>query len=226
MSLIAKCTNAYNLNTNSVDSVAANNGTDTSVTYSGTYATFNGSTSKCSIADSTSFTFSNSPFAIAVWFKKGANGTYMSMLGQSSASASLISSSVVIEFNSSNFLSVEIFSGSSGFYPITSTVAITDTNWHLIIVNRVGDTVSSYIDNVFSQSTILPTSAIINDSANNMVIGQYGEYTGRPWNGSIGGVWFFKGNSLTTTEMTQLYNNGVFFKYPFTTNNSNFLAFF
>lgn len=226
MSLNSKCTNAYNLNSNSVDSVAANNGTDTSVTYSGTYATYNGSTSKSSIPDNTSFTFGSSDFAIAVWFKKASNGSYMAMLGQSNSSATLASCSIVMEFTPSNIISIEIFIGTSGFYPLASASTITDTNWHLAIVNRVGDFAYLYIDNALSSSRNLPTSGIINDSTNNMVIGQYGEYTARPWNGSIGGVYFFKGNSLTTTEMTQLYNNGSFFKYPFSIKNSNFLAFF
>ena len=73
-----------------------------------------------------------------------------------------------------------------------------------------------YIDNNIQGTT---GTGIINDSTNKMVIGQYGEFPSLPFNGSIGGCFFFKGSSLDLNERTKLYSNGFFFKHPFKTTN-------
>ena len=212
MSLLTKCTNAYNLDNSSIDSVAGNNGVDTSITYSGTFATLNGSTSKIAIADSTSFTFGSSDFTIGVWVKKAANGTTMSFLGQSDSGASIASTSIVLEFFSNNRLYADIFYGGI-YFQLTNPAATTNFNWHFVLLERVGNVFNLYLDNVLVDTRT--ASLTINNSSNNMVIGQYGEYPVRHWNGSIGGVYFFVGSSLTSTERTKLYNAGVFLKYPF-----------
>jgi len=212
MSLLTKCTNAYNLDNSSIDSVVGNNGVDTSITYSGTFATLNGSTSKIAIADSTSFTFGSSDFTIGVWVKKAANGSAMSIFGQSDNSASIASSSIEVEFFSNNRLYANIFYGGS-FFQLTNPAATTNFNWNFVFLERVVNTFNLYLNNVLVATAT--SSVTINNSPNNMVIGQYGESPIRPWNGSIGGVYFFVGSSLTSTERTKLYNAGVFLKYPF-----------
>lgn len=223
MSLLTKCTNAYNLDNSSIDSVAGNNGVDTSITYSGTFATLNGSTSKILIADSPSFTFGSSDFSIGVWVKKAANGTAMSFLGQSDSGASIASSSIVLEFFSNNRLYANIFYGGS-YFQLINPAATTNFNWHFVLLERVGNVFNLYLDNVLVSTATLAIT--INNSSNKMVIGQYGESPIRPWNGSIGGVYFFKGFSLTSTERTKLYNSGSFLKYPFGESNGNMFLMF
>jgi Concanavalin A-like lectin/glucanases superfamily len=212
----------YKLNGNSLKSIGSNNGTDTNVTYSsgliGQAAVYNGSSSITVIPASSDFNFGSSDFGISIWFKKNLNGVRQCIFGSCNSLASSNSLSFIIEFNSSNIVSV-LFSYGALDIRLSDTTAITDTNWHNLIITRSGNNFYLYIDSVLKAT--LTASIFINTTSFPPTIGRLGDYiAGFYFNGSVDEVGIFK-QSLTS-DVAKLYNSGRGLTYPF--NNNKFFT--
>lgn len=208
MSLLTNLVSYYALDGNSTDSVGANNGTDTAMTYTATGAligqmgVFNGTTSYISTAD-TPFNPGSGDFTINCWLKTSATGTVVAA-GKYGGSGDtywlgFVSGAIRFELK-------------SGTYDITTTATTYNDNaWHMVSAWRASGVQYLAIDNGTPQSlanttTIAPTG--------NLMLGKFGS----------GNTFFYPGDmdefgywsrALTSTEITQLYNSGAGLAYPF-----------
>lgn len=215
----------YNLNSSSLDEIAANNGANTSITWvtglKGQAASFNGSTSNILINDSNAINFSGTDFFVSCWIKRGDISRQQYVLGQNNSSG--VDLSVIINITATNFIEGYIFDSINTSKVVVSSSTITDTtNWHNIILTRAGNTLYLYIDGVLSNSISTGTFTI-NNSGSNFALGQTGAYLSNRFNGLIDMVHIEKQSAVGL--QSQIYNGGLGLDYPFT-KNSGFINFF
>lgn len=215
--LLTGLTASYSLDGNATKNVGTYDGTATNVTYttgsiSGQCGYFNG-TGKISITDSSDYTTSTSDFALSIRVKRNLSGTREAFHGQTNSSGQDPSISFILEFQTANtirFLGVI----STGVYAIvTSASTITDTNWHNIVVQRNGTSLELYIDGVLNATATgqFTSGQSLQDSTQNMGIGNAGALASLFLTGYIQDVHFWKGRKLTSTEITDLQTK----RYPF-----------
>lgn len=225
MSLLNNLSCYYKLDGNSSPIVGTNSGTDTNVTYSSGRinqgASFSG-TGKILIVDSADFTFGSENFSVSIWVKFNTSGARYIFVGQIASSGLNGTGSFTIQRLATNVIVSNTISGGTA-YTCTSSVTITDSNWHHIVLVRDGSTMRQYVDTVASGTANISTNSV-NDSAEVIGLGQGGNNTAFPLNGMVDefGVWKRK---LETTEIVQLYNSGAGLPYPFI-SGANFLPFF
>lgn len=226
MSLLTNLSCYYKLDGDANATVGTNNGTGTNVTYPAGLinqgASFVG-TGNISVADSTDFTFGSADFSVSIWVKFALPNVRYIFVGQINSTGVTASGSFTIQRMADNTIVGNAMTGSTSNLA-TSTVTITDSNWHHIVFLRDGTTTRIYIDTVASGTANVSTNSI-NDSSEIIGLGQGGNNTAFRLNGMVDefGVWKRK---LTTTEITQLYNSGNGLPYPFSTGgNSNFFMF-
>lgn len=203
------CLGYYNLDTNSVDSIAARNGTDSSMSYGSPYkitgaAQFNGSSSTFTI-----------PFSLGAqgtanfWFKK-ANA------GESPGSVfgiTLIGTSDYLRINPASTVIQYCVQDNFTAYNWTA-----DTDWHMATIAWDSNAAwTGYLD-----GALVTTGAGVRNPTNgyNLRFGILsngnGTYTsGQTWyTGSIDEVGYWD-RRLTGTEISTLYNGGAGLQYPF-----------
>lgn len=214
--LLTGLTASYSLNGNALKNVGSNDGTATNVTWGfGEFAQagiFDG-TAKISIPDSSDFTFGANDWAYSIWIKRALSGTREIFTGQSNSVGSTVSVSWWLEFNSSNEL---VFIGTNGTtatpISINTGHTISDTNWHNIIVQRVGNNIEVYVDSALVNATTpFAPGDIINKSNFDWGIGNAGALTILKFTGSIDEVNLWNGRSLTNSEIIELQTAA----YPF-----------
>lgn len=101
-----------------------------------------------------------------------------------------------------------------------SGVTFNTTDWFFCVFVYDGADQIGYVNGV--EKTRRTVS--LNTGTGNFTIGNYPAQTGVSWDGKIDEIGFWS-RALTGAEITQLYNGGAGLQYPFTTTNSNFLAF-
>jgi hypothetical protein len=223
MSLLTGLTAYYKLDGNANKSVGTNNGTATGVTYgpgkTGQAAIFNGS-ADIQIPVSSDFTFGVSDFTVGAWFKFNANGIRYFIAGQSNSLGSNGSVSFLIEKESTNIITGFVCFGSL-FFQVNSG-AITDFNWHFLVLQRDSTILRLLVDNIEVASVVIGAISI-NNSSFNMGIGCGGEIPSLKLDGRAEEFGFWN-RALSSSELTFLYNNGNGRTYPF--SSSNFFPFF
>lgn len=212
----------YNLNGNSTDAIALNNGVDTSISYvtglKGQCASFNGSTSSILISDSNAFNFSTGDFFVSIWIKRGDINRFQYIIGQNNAAG--IDLNFIIYVDATNKINGAVFNSSTTSKSIASTTTVTDTTtWHNVILTKDSTTLYLYLDGVLNGSISL-SGFTINNSSSNLGIGQTGSYTPDRFNGLVDLVHIEKQSALT--YISKIYNGGSGLAYPF--NNSKFLT--
>lgn len=222
----------YQMHGNSNDSVASNNGTDSSITYN----TGNGKIlqgagfstgSKIVIPGIASSFLSGVSFTIAGWF---------------SISSTAVSRTVCKYFNvTNNVVNIEIFfrtdgkveayfqnTGGTYFEAITAS-AFDDGNFHLIVAtyNHTTGDIKVNVDDGAGTGTAGSSGS--KDTTTSLTANNWGqqESGGNQYDGKMDeiGVW---SRVLTAGEITELYNGGAGITYPFTPTvgaNSGFFEF-
>ncbi len=114
--------------------------------FGGASGLFDGAGDWIDTPDSEDLNVGSGDFTVDFWFRKNANATVQAAYGQanSAATASLMSILLYTD-QGGNYPYGAVYVGSSA-YAITSSSAITDTNWHHYAFVRNGNTITLYID--------------------------------------------------------------------------------
>ena len=213
----------WKMDGSSTDFYDSNNGTDTSITYSvangkiSQGAGFNGTSSRIQVADNSNLTLGSS-FSIACWinvpslpsnnafydilnkYDQGSNnGGYDLRLWNDNGTQKI--GLVFIDSTSTQ-------RGGDIAYTLSTNVWV-----HLVAVSNTSNSLITYYINGSSVGTITNNGAVPADNTKLLNIGNFGFYTpsgselGRYFYGKIDeiGIW---SKVLTTTEISDLYNNG------------------
>lgn len=159
-----------------------------------------GSGDALTLADSDDWNFGSGDFTIDFRFKKNRNGTRESLMGQCNSSATQATVGFLLETSDINKLEFQL-GVSGGNKTLSSSGTITDTNFHHLAIVRYGNTITQYIDGN-ADGTVSVTGVTAQNSANLLGIGQWGEYTGRNFQGWIDEVRISKGIARWTSNFT------------------------
>lgn len=206
---------------NSNDSVTTNNGTDTSITYGtgiiGNGSVYNGTTSKITLPSVAWGIATN--YSLQSWIKTtiitntnaqifcNDSPTLSKRIWQFGLAAGTTSQSIrFIRFDSTNTLVTNI----------SGTTQVNDGLWHHVICtfdSAVGSKV--YIDGTSNASDAV-TTANGNAAAVALFGGIDSGSTSAFWNGTLDEIAIWN-RTLSSTEVTSLYNSGAGLQYPFAT---------
>lgn len=226
MALATNLVAYWKLDGNSNDSVGTNNGVDTSISYSTTNAVINqaaqfGATSGILIPSTTSFTSVTTAVTMTGWFyATGASLTGpLTIVGKSTAAA-LNGQYMRIDVGSSK-LNATV---DGDFHTINGSTTLSLNTRYFVAVTYDGTTLSVYLNGA-KDATDMTYSAATTPSTGQVGIGILGDFTGHQYfaGGAIDEVgWWTRG--LSSAEISQLYNGGAGFQYPFTTSTPSKLG--
>jgi len=216
----------YKLDANSNDSVASNNGTDTSISYVAwkinNAASFNGSSSFIDIWTGFNSILNQSTWSISLWSNLTTwSGTYGSKYIANDNSSWQRQFDIFL--NTSWTVGIEMYSSPN--VQVNSTLTV-PSGWYNLVVIYGSSTIKVYVNGteyINTAMNVLPTTT------NNTNIGRR-EYPSFEWYFwwliDEVGIW---SSTLSSQDITDLYNWGSWVSYPFPswgTNNTNFLLFF
>lgn len=203
---------------NAVDSIGSNTATNTSVTYSAgkinNGAVFNGSAQ----LNSVSTVPNGSAYSISLWFKTTKNdGSYSTMYCSSSSSGGGTTADVFLVSETHRVL----YQVGGTLLETTATI-YNDGNWHHALFTMDSTAGILYVD-----GTAVASGTITAPSTNRYpTIGYYVGSASNSMVGSVDEVVYFN-RTLSSTEVTSLYNGGSGNQYPWTGTpiNSGFFLF-
>lgn len=219
----------WKLDGNSNDATAnAHNGTDTSISYSTTHAVINqaaqfGATSTILIPDAAGLD-GTTALTLSGWFyATGANLTGpLTLIGKSDSTAA---NGTYIRLNISNSNAGGTADGDN--HTITGGTTLSLNTRYFLALTYDGSALKVYVNGV-SDGTPISYSAAVTPGIGHLGIGVLGDFSGHQYfgSGAIDEVGFWS-RALSSSEITQLYNSGNGFAYPFVANtaNSGFLQF-
>lgn len=141
-------------------------------------------------------------FSVEFWMRTSTTGTTRRILGNRGTGTN-----IGFEFVQMNTNIVRLFVDNGGtVIDVVGTTTITDGNWHHIILNKSGDTVSLYIDGS-SEGTPNDITGDVGTGAGNFYIGWTDAGT-TYYDGDIDNVRLFS-RTLTSAEIAFLYNSGT-----------------
>ena len=110
---------------------------------------------------------------------------------------------------------IDVLLGGVGLFRSANNINYSDGNWHNMVITYDSSRTNIYnrtalrIDDVdIAHSTFRQSSASIASSTANLNIGRRTEYNFYEWNGLLDEVAIWN-RTLTPTEITEIYNNGV-----------------
>lgn len=217
MALIDNLISYYKLDGNSNDAVGSNNGTDTAITYNSGNgkinqgAGFNGTTSKIVLGTPVVMPTN---LTISAWIKTTDYTTILAnIIGECNSLGTIFWELMVNPGGTVSFF-WRPSGGTTTTYTTTSAV-ITDNNWHFVCVTQVGtgDPII-YVDTTTPALTKTGSTQAKPTTAQLTAIGEEGNYNDQNWAGSLDevGIW---SRSLSSVEVTSLYNGGAGNQYPF-----------
>lgn len=215
MALTTNLVSYYKLDSNSNDSVASNNWTDTSITYSSwkisNCAVFNGTTSKI-IWSWTWFPTWSSDRTVSLWANLTSTATSRIFQWGSDFNNQLF----CLYNNVGNIVFTDYWTSST-----TLTTPSTGV-WNLYTFTFTGTTWSLYLNG--NSTPVWTWTKSINTTGTNFAF--WSSYIWWDYfDGKIDEVWVWS-RVLSTSEISQLYNSWNGLSYPFaSTTNSSFLAF-
>lgn len=184
--------------------VGSNNGTDTNVTYT------TGTDGQCAVYNATAFSTLSafqlpSEWTFNFWVKRNTNGTRQLFFGDSNAGGTATTLQLAVEFTALNKLAAYIVDTTIDVGVLSSATTYTDTNWHMVTIDKLGTSVRMYIDNV-SEATDTLANATMNTSANIFAFGRSGAFLANYFNGSLDESAYWS-RRLTDAERLELLTN-------------------
>ena len=195
----------------------SNNGTATSVTYgtdkwNGKSATFNGTTSRIVVPNSTSFAFTGQ-FDVFIWAKWTATTTGMYLLSkriegdvfqdnvyQTNVFSTSTDLGIGIQVNAASAGDVRVSVGTTSI--TSSSAGFNDGEWHLVRVSRnVSNLVTLYVDNI-SKGTATVTGTMA--TSQSLYIGS--DFYGGYFAGSVARLRLYNGGNVLTENATLIYS--------------------
>jgi hypothetical protein len=176
-------------------------------TYSGGSLVFDGSTQYINIGSNSNLILGTNNFALELWFKPIARlQSYPFLLHNQVGGSSFTTNCWQINDRHGNnptlvtFWNYNYNAGSSAM--LASTSAIANGNWYHLVITRIGNLFSMYLNSIL-QSTV--TSSI---SMDNGIAMNYGFNTtgGGGFNGNASSIKIYNNKGLTAAEVFQNYN--------------------
>jgi len=209
MSLNTGLIHYYKLESSSVDSVGSNNGTDTTITYSGANGKVNNGAGfgGTSFIDIGNFALGSGDFTIAFWFKTTNVTVLQQLIGKDVSGKREYTITIGATSGKVSFLD---FISSNN---ITSSISSVNNTWEHICITRISNLLEIFNNNVSGG-----TAANTKNYADTTKPIQFGarEFVG--FRGFLTGAMDeigFWNRGLTSSEITELYNSGTGLTYPF-----------
>ncbi|HVX90784.1 MAG TPA: hypothetical protein VHC20_04105 [Candidatus Paceibacterota bacterium] len=215
---------------NSTDSVASNNGTDTSMSYGAAKindgATFNGGSSYINMGDvatrygTTGLDSSSNSFTYTVWAKQTSTGTNREFFQARQISGGG-SQGVDFFIDSTNHLQARFTNSSGTQDAFVSSGTYTDTSsfhYYALVYNSSATTATAYYDGSpvsgINGVTVTKTWSLASSAAN-LDVGAFGSFASTNWwpgqQDEIG-LW---SRALSSGDISTLYHSGSGLQYPF-----------
>ena len=227
MALIDNCVAYYKLDGDATDEVGSNNGTISGATSdttnkklgTGSYS-FDGVNDSISTA---SMPVSAYPFTVNAWVRVlstvSVNGDPFNFSDNSTSNKYM---RVQFRTSSSNtFRIVWRLGGAVIASSDSTTTGFNDNSWHMLTFVATSDTDKKlYIDGNSTPQCSLTTSSVFDSSSDKMTLGRLtASVSSNPFTGNVDevGVWDV---ALSTTEISELWNSGSGFAYPFSGGGS------
>ena len=234
MSLLTNLVSYWKLDGNSADSLALNNGTDTSITYGTSYgkinqgALFNGTSSYISLGTQSALSL-QSNMSISVWINVNtlpASGSLNNILSKYSNQTNAGGYDLRLYNNSGTQVIEFIVSTGTAIASALYVYTLSLNTWYHLVATNDGTTSTLYLNGTsVATATIGNPGPSTNSTPNIGCLDLVGSFE-RFFNGDIDevGVW---SRALTSTEVTTLYNGGAGLSYPFSSpTNTSFLLNF
>jgi len=207
-----------------IDSISSLTAVNTSVTYGAgklnNGAIYNGSAFH-TVSDTAAIKPS-SDISFGGWINITSTSSYQMMCAKGENAGDTRSYEMRCNGTTTN-IQVQLRVGGGLFCACTSTTAIGTGTWTHVIYTRTGTTQKIYINSVSDTLTsVTNNTGTIDYSTDDLWLGQ--RNGGLRFNGKLDewGIWNV---ALSQSEINTIYNGGAGIQYPFTTTNSNFLAF-
>lgn len=215
----------WKLEGNSNDSVASNNGTDTSISYGTAYGKITQGalvnnplsgalTSYITVADNTSLNPGTGDFTYAAWVKTSQTGKFMAIIWHYGSNTNNLYYLVLDASGHASFYMRD--TGGVNTITFTDNVDLRDGAWHYLVVTKAGSTTGTLYVDGSSKGTGTNGSALnVDTTGASLFFGQQaGADAAGGWTGDIDeiGIWQ---RALSSTEVTQLYNSGTGCQYAF-----------
>ena len=162
---------------------------------------FDGTGDYLRVPDSPLFSMGSGNFTIDGWVYRSGSGAVQIICCQGGNTGS--STSFGLQINSSNQLSGFVYSGTT-LYITNSTATVSANQWVYVAMVRDGNTITLYI-NGSADGTVSVTGVSVNDSAQPLGIGTYGDTVGAYFNGYIQDLRITRGYARTITTPTAAF---------------------
>lgn len=134
--------------------------------------------------DSADYALGSGDFTVDCWFnRQGGDGTSRLFAGQANASGTAATSSFFMQFTTANVVAAGVSNG-SGFTSVTGTTTFTATGWNHVAFVRTGNTLRLFVNGTQEGGDVAFASTV-NDSANKLAVGRWGEQASSQWNGFL-----------------------------------------
>jgi len=174
---------------------------NTTAKWGSTSIKFDGTGDYLRVPDSPLFSMGSGNFTIDGWVYRSGSGAVQIICCQGGNTGS--STSFGFRINSSNQLSGFVYSGTT-IYITNSTATVSANQWVYVAMVRDGNTITLYI-NGSADGTVSVTGVSVNDSAQPLGIGTYGDTVGDYFNGYIQDLRITRGYARTITTPTAAF---------------------
>lgn len=180
--------------------------------------TFDGTNNRVDLSSGNNFLGGENYMSFSVWINTNDLSNKRWVFGTENG-LNYNDSTIQLYIYDNGYLTISVYNGTSAFattYPVSS---MSINTWYHIVGTLDDDYLRLYVNGTEINNVSRPSSATINTTTNTMVIGRLGTYNAYYWNGEIDELAFWN-KTLTTTEITALYNSGSGLSYDsFTTGN-------
>lgn len=160
-----------------------------------------GSTGWIDTPDSADFTVGTGDFTIDFWFNvQGGAGASRTAFGQADNTASTASTSLYANLSASNVWQANLYIGTT-ITTVMGTTTFTTTGWHHFAYVRASGVLKMFLDGVQEGGNVSQAGSV-NDSANKLAVGRFGELSTFSWNGFIDEFRFSVGVARWTANFT------------------------
>jgi hypothetical protein len=195
---------AKTITVNGTPSVQAFSPFQTNVAYTpatrGGSAYFDGTGDILSTLDNAAFTFGSGDFTVEGWVYATTSSARRFLVMQTSSTATAASTSFLIEIDASNQLNSGVYSSTTG-YLTTKSITVNANAWNHFALVRNGNTLSSYVNGALN-GTVSVTGVTVNDSVEDVKLGNYATSGGLPLVGYLSSVRITKGVAVYTGAFT------------------------
>jgi hypothetical protein len=161
-------------------------------------ALFDGTGDWIQTADSEDFNVGSGDFTLEYFVRRNTNGTTQYICGQYDGATDM---NLFMQFIPTNTIKINMRTTVPSTKQLDSTTAITDTNWHHIVVERYGNTMSLYIDGVSEDSEDVTGLTFMN-ATTVFSIGRAGTVASNYFNGWIDEFRITKGSAKYMANFT------------------------